>query len=136
MRDLTKESGDLSGISALQLYIQGKGGNGTRYVCAYTRDRAVQRTRCTVHKLVYFGQADGLEASIYGRGGDEESKPIAHAINCSMRGLNEELSASTRALCRTLEIHSRQTILHLSAQFIIDENEVHTACHPMGPPLP
>ena len=122
MRDLTKDSGDLSGIVAMQLYIQGKGGNGTRYVCEYKRDRAACRVACTTHKLVYLGQPEGLSASIYGDTGD--TTPTAYRVNCGMRALSEELGQSTMALCRRLEMHSKQTILHYEAQYILDENSV------------
>ena len=106
MRDLTKESGDLSGIVALQLYIQSKGGQGTRYVCEYTRDREAQRVRCMVYKRVYLGQNDGLVANIYGRPEASGTRPVAHPIVCTMRWLNEKLAASTSALCRRLEVRS------------------------------
>ena len=124
MRSLTKDTGDLSGIAALQLYIQSKGGNGTRYVCEYVLDRVAQRVRCSVHKRVYLGQVDGIGASIYGNPAAAGPRPVAYPINCSMRQLNDHLVESTRELARRLEMISKQTILHFNAQFVLDENEV------------
>eukprot|EP00966_Prymnesium_polylepis_P257680 5952924-Prymnesium_polylepis.2 len=43
VRDLMRDPVDLAGIDALQLYIQGKGGNATRYVCDYRYDRVTYR---------------------------------------------------------------------------------------------
>ena len=39
VRELMRDPVDLAGIEVLQLYIQGKGGNATRYVCEYKFDR-------------------------------------------------------------------------------------------------
>ena len=100
MRDLTKETGDLSGISALQLYVQSKGGNGSRYVCEYAFDREVRRMSTTVHKRVYLGQVDGIGYAVYGNiEAQTGDKPIAHPINSQQRWLNDHLCAATRELC-------------------------------------
>ena len=122
MRDLTKDSGDLSGIVALQLYVHSKGGNATRYVCEYALDRARSFVRTTVHKRVYLG-ADGLTPHVSGARGSEK-KPVAHHVNCGVRWLNDKLCQATRDLVLRLEMHSRQTVLHYNAEFILDENEV------------
>jgi len=119
-RDMTKENGDLSGILALQLYVHAKGGNATRYVCNYMLERKTRHLRATVHKRVYMG-ADGVSSH---RQGNDVAEPPRCATLPSYGGmLNEHIIQMTRDLCQRLELHSRHTVLHMNAQFILDENE-------------
>ena len=122
VRDLTKESGDWSGLLGLQLYIHAKGGNGSRYVCEYVKDRVSRLITATVHKLVYMG-ADGVSCNRSGADVPADKLPKAHMLPSYGKLLNDDLIAMTKGLCMRLELHSKQTLLHMNAQFILDENE-------------
>ena len=93
-----------------------------RATCASTRSTA--RALCA---------DDGAQARVSRRGRPDpacerargsEKKPVAHHVNCGVRWLNDKLCQATRDLVLRLEMHSRQTVLHYNAEFILDENEV------------
>lgn len=129
MRDLTKDSGDLSGIVALQLYMHPKGGNGTRYVCEYELDRATLRIRTSFHKRVYLG-SNGIESNRYGAApeGQSGNAPQAYPIACNARAINENLAEKTRLLADRLQVRA----LHASGGKCM--REVHAAARHSRPP--
>ncbi|KAL1500527.1 hypothetical protein AB1Y20_013183 [Prymnesium parvum] len=120
VRDLLRDSADLNGIEALQLFVQGKGGNATRYVCEYKFDRASYKATHRVLKLVYIG-VDGLTGNKWG--GSNE-KPEAHTFLSQDRNLNNHLMASTEGLVKRLENNSGLTLLYMQAEFVISETDV------------
>ena len=120
VRELLRDPVDLTGIDALQLYVQGKGGNATRYICEYRYDRSGSKANTTVWKKAYVG-VDGLGGNKWGYSGE---KPVAHPILSQTRWLNERLGDSTRELAQRLETNSGLTILHMHAQYVLSEAEV------------
>jgi hypothetical protein len=113
----------LNGVASLQLFIPSHGGNGTQYVCEYSRDGVdTYASKCAVSKLAYVG-LHGPEAM----NSSDAAVALAEepqALPCNFRRLNEELSGATRRLVRCCEQNARCRVMACTARFVVDPRGV------------
>jgi hypothetical protein len=112
----------LNAVASLQLFIPSHGGNGTQYVCEYSRDGVdTYYSKCAVSKLAFVGlQGPEAMAGDVNVGVKEEPQ----ALPCNFRRLNEELCSATRRLVRCCEENARCRVMACTARFVLDPRGV------------
>ena len=122
-RELLRDAASLAAVDSLQHFVEAQGGNGTRYRCEYSLQLAVRHVQTAVHKLVYMGTDGVSENKWSAQQSADAPKPAAHPLPSNCRWLNDALCEATRHLAHRLEENARVHLLHMSADFVLDEHD-------------